>query len=445
VNAAIARKVFFGFIFVRQLWLLATEEGRKFIISGGPGVACDDGLMPSDVIIAGGGPAGLSAAATLAGQGCSVLVLEQNHEIGSPIRTSGGTFIDEMQALGIPERLYHPVSRVRFVSPNNSATFDYAVPRLGILDVRGTFRFLAERAISAGAQVRLSTRVTELILGDGFARGVKVQDREMRCKLVIDATGYRSTLLKQSGLDPGFRRFGVGSEYDLYAPHCNQDEAVLIVGSQIAPSGYAWVCPWGRGRVRVGVGVIHPDSRDNPEDYLDKLVSEAARFGVNLKGAQPVEHHTGLIPSERFVDKFAGNGILGIGDAVGNASSLVGEGIRWAIYAGRMAGEVAAPALAKSDVSRRALEPFERGWRKKFGTDLSLAHGINERIARWDDQKWDSRTEFLKLLSPDQFAEAMKTNLRGRWLWKFAATHAAQLAEVAGGWASARVGLQPRS
>ena len=388
--------------------------------------------MCSDVIIAGGGPAGLSAAAALAGQGCSVLLLEQNHEIGSPIRTSGGTFIDEMQALGIPARLYHPVSRIRFVSPHNSACFDYQVARLGVLDVRGVFQFLAERAIAAGARLRLATRVIAPVLESGFVRGVRIQDQELRCRLVIDATGYRSTLLKQAGLDPGFQRFGVGSEYDLYAPHCNQDEAVLIVGNQVAPSGYAWVCPWGRGRVRVGVGVIHPDSRDNPEDYLDTLVSQADRFGVNLKGAQPVEHHIGLIPSERFVDQFAGNGILGIGDAVGNASSLVGEGIRWAIYAGRMAGEAATRALAKSDVSRRSLEPFQRAWRKKFGTDLSLAHGINQRIARWDDEKWDSRTEFLKLLSPDQFAEAMKTNLRGRWLWKFAATRSRQLAEAAG-------------
>ena len=311
--------------------------------------------MPFDAIIAGAGPAGLSAAATLAERGCSVLVLEQNHEIGSPIRTSGGTFIEEMQKLGIPERLYHPVSRIRFVSPKNEARFEYSIPRLGVLDVRGAFQFLAEKAIGAGAQIRLCTRVTQPIVEDDFVRGVKLQTDELRCRLVIDATGYRSALLKQAGLDPGFQRFGVGSEYDMYAPRCDQDEALLIVGSRFAPSGYGWILPWGRGRVRVGVGVIHPDSRENPDDYLDKLVAESGRLGVDLKGAQPVEHHTGLIPSERFVEKFAGDGILGIGDAVGNASSLVGEGIRWAIYAGRMAGEVAAPALAKSDVSRRAL------------------------------------------------------------------------------------------
>jgi digeranylgeranylglycerophospholipid reductase len=382
-----------------------------------------------DVIIAGAGPAGLSAAEVLAGHRLSVTVLEQNHEIGSPIRTSGGSFIDEMDALGIPARLYHPISRVRFLSPNNSASFDYPVARFCILDVRGTFQYLAERAIAAGARIRLATRAVAPIVEQGFVRGVRTNHEEdLRCGLVVDATGYRSTLLKQSGLDPGFRRFGVGSEYDLFAPHCDQSEAVLIVGGTVAPSGYAWVCPWGRGRVRVGVGVVHPDSSENPDRYLDRLVAEADRFGVNLKGAQPMEHHSGLIPSEQFTEHFVGDGILGVGDAVGNASSLLGEGIRWAIHAGRMAGEVAARALGDGDVSRAALEPFERQWRKRFGTDLRLAHKINVRISSWSDQKWDQRTGLLKLLSPDQFAEALKTNLRGRWLWRFAAAHSRELA-----------------
>src|SRR5580692_277805 len=112
-----------------------------------------------DVIVAGGGPAGLSAAEELAKHGRLVTLLEQNHEIGSPIRTSGGSFIDEMEALGIPARLYHPLTRVRFLSPNNAATFDYPVARFCILDGRGTFQYLAERAIAAGARIRLATRV----------------------------------------------------------------------------------------------------------------------------------------------------------------------------------------------------------------------------------------------------------------------------------------------
>lgn len=128
------------------------------------------------------------------------------------------------------------------------------------------------------------------MLTNGVVTGVKaktptVPEIEYQSKVLIDATGYRSQLLKQSGVSPGSKRFGVGSEYDLYAPNCDQDEAVLIVGSQIAPAGYAWIFPWGHKRVRVGVGILHTDSDAHPDQYLDVLVERAAEFGVNLQGA----------------------------------------------------------------------------------------------------------------------------------------------------------------
>lgn len=394
--------------------------------------------MNADIIIAGGGPAGLSAAETTARHGRSVIVVEQNHEIGSPIRTSGGSFIDELDGLGIPARLYHPISRVRFCTPHNAVSYDYASPRLCVMDVRGVFQFLAERAIDAGARIHLATPVQGPVMQEnGLVTGVRTSTGEFSGRVVIDATGYRAALMKQAaakqpGLDPGIRRFGVGAEYDLYAPHCDQREVLLIAGSDFAPSGYAWVFPWGKHRVRVGVGIIHPDSRANPSEYLDRLLSNLDRFGVDLRGAQPVEHHAGLIPSECFAAKFAGDGILGVGDAAGHASSLVGEGIRWAIMAGRMAGEVAAEAIEKDDVSRVALALFEKRWTKKYGRDLRLAHKLNERLARWDDRKWDERLEILKLLTPAQFVEALKTNLTGGWLLRFAASNPRGLASVAG-------------
>jgi digeranylgeranylglycerophospholipid reductase len=388
--------------------------------------------MSTDLIVAGGGPAGLSAAASAARLGCSVVVLEQNHEIGSPIRTSGGSFIEELKALGIPSPLYHPIHRGRFLSPNQAATFEYSHPKFCVIDVRGVYQHLAERAIEAGAALRLNVAATETLSTEGTVSGVRTRTEALASKMVIDATGHRSVLLKHAGIDPGFERFGVGAEYDMYAPHCDQEEAVLMVGDRVAPSGYAWVFPWGRHRVRVGVGIIHPDSRENPNSYLDRLVSEADRFGVNLKGAQPVEHHYGLIPSEKFADRFTGDGILAVGDAAGHASSLLGEGIRWAIEAGRMAGEVAGKAILSGDVSRKALEPFEKRWIKKHGSDLRLAHKINQRIARWNDEKWDARMELIKRLTPDQFVEALKTNLTGGWLLRFLTSNPGALAEAAG-------------
>jgi digeranylgeranylglycerophospholipid reductase len=383
-----------------------------------------------DTVIAGGGPAGLSAAEAIASRGFRVTLVEQNHEIGSPIRTSGGSFVDELDALEIPAHLYHPLSRGRFLSPNNAVTFEYSPPRICVMDVRGVYQYLAARAIAAGATIRLGEQVSAPILQGDSVAGLRTRRGDIAARLTIDATGYRCVLLKQAGLDPGFARFGVGAEYDLYAPHCDPDEAVLIVGDEVAPSGYAWVFPWGNHRVRVGVGVIHPDSRANPDDYLDRLVANCDRWGVDLHGAQPIEHHAGLIPSEHFARRFAGNGILGVGDAVGNASSLLGEGIRWAIEAGRMAGDAAVQALESDDVSRRALERFEQRWRAKHGANLRLAHHINQRIAKWDSAKWDRRLEVLKMMTPDQFVEALKTNLSPGWLWGFLRAHPGLLAKA---------------
>src|SRR5262249_13966036 len=232
--------------------------------------------------------------------------------------------------LGIPSHLYHPISLVRFTTPNNVASFDYEKPVMCVIDVRGTYQFLAARAIEAGAQIRLSTAAVAPVLENRTVVGIRKRNMSIPFRVLIDATGYRSTLLKQAGLDPGFERFGVGAEYDLYAPSFDQSEAVLAVGSQIAPSGYAWVFPWGGNRVRAGVGIIHPDSRENPEKYLDRFVESIP----GLRGAQPIEHHSGMIPSERFAETFTADGIVGVGDAAGHASSLLGEGIRWAIDAG---------------------------------------------------------------------------------------------------------------
>ena len=59
---------------------------------------------------------------------------------------------------------------------------------------------------------------------------------DVRSEIVINASGRRASLSKQAKLHAGFTRFGVGAEYDLSAPRCNQEEALLIVGSRYAPA-----------------------------------------------------------------------------------------------------------------------------------------------------------------------------------------------------------------
>jgi digeranylgeranylglycerophospholipid reductase len=378
-------------------------------------------VVECDVAVAGGGPAGLSAAAAAARKGLRVIVFEQNREIGSPVRTSGGSFVEDLQALGIPSRLYHVVSRARFLSPNHEVKFAYDRPRLCIIDVHATYQFLATEAIEAGARMELGCAAKGVLRDGDRVTGIALRDRrgrefEVHAPLVIDATGHRSVLLRDAGLYGGCKRFGVGAEYDLHAPSFDRDEAVLIVGSRVAPSGYAWAFPWGDRRVRLGVGVIHPDVATNPDELLDELLARSTEFGMKLHDAQPLEVHHGLIPSEGPFGPIVGEGILGAGDAAGQPSALLGEGIRWAILAGRLAGRVAAEALASRDVSAKFLRRYEDEWTREHGTNLKLGYQINKRIATYSDDQWDEKVRLLDLLTPEEFLEALRTNLAAGWI-----------------------------
>jgi digeranylgeranylglycerophospholipid reductase len=354
-------------------------------------------------------------------------VVEQNLEIGSPTRTSGGSFIRELLELGIPESLFHPIQRVRFLSPHRSAAFQYDQPVACIIDVRGVYQHLAIQAAKAGATIWLASKVLDVLRDGDRVSGVRVETRiksrvEITADVVIDATGYKGHLLRQAGLSPRIERYGVGAEFDMFAPECDENEAVLLVGSEFAPAGYGWVFPWGEHRVRVGVGVIHPDDASDPVKLLDSLVASANRLGVNLTGAQPIEYHFGLIPSD-MAETFVGDGIIGVGDAAGHASTLVGEGIRWAIMAGRMAGNVAASAAKSGDVSTSFLSQFQSEWLRQHGRNLRIANMINRKISKWDDRKWDERTELLSMLSPEEFATALKSDFSLGWALGVAWAH----------------------
>jgi digeranylgeranylglycerophospholipid reductase len=380
-----------------------------------------------DAVIAGGGPAGLTAAETIAARGCSVLVLEEDKEIGAPTRTSGGTFIEDMRALGVPERLYHPVRVCHFLSPNNGTRFEFAEPLGCILDVRSMFQHLAEKAAHSGAHVRPAAQVTGLLRDGGRITGVQAkfvnQPFDVQARVVIDATGYRAALARQAGLHGGAKRFGVGAELDLYAPHFPQDECWCILGNRFAPNGYAWFAPWGRNRVRAGVGVIHPDSNQHPEPLLELLVERAAEFGADLRGAQPIEYHYGLIPSDGVAEPFTRDGMVAVGDAANQASTLLGEGIRWAMLAGQLAGGVVADALQQGDCSARALGRYEREWNARFGRDLHIAQQINRRIATYTDAQWDEKVELLKQLQPEEVVRMMRSDFSVSSLARLAFAH----------------------
>ncbi len=393
---------------------------RRRAIDGRPNRSGDaEDLMP-DVVIAGGGPAGLCAARETAAAGLSTVVVEKGAAIGSPLRTSGGSWIDALTALGVPPRLYVPIRRIRVVGPRSEARFDYREPRMCVLDVRSFYQWLAGRALDAGAQIRLETRADALLEAGGRAAGVRVRGRsgrfeDLAARVVVDATGHPSALARRAALHPGFGAFGVGVEFDLHAPGFPADEALLVVGRELAPRGYAWAFPWGGGRVRLGVGVGRPHTDADPHACLDAIRTRVPALGP-LARASPIEAHVGLIPlaPPRSVPLVHARLVVA-GDAAGQASSLVGEGIRYAMQAGHAAGAAIAQACRRGDVADAALDAYPRAWSRQE-RNLRFAYQIYRRIVDYDDGDWEGELAQLTRLSPDQFAQGLKGDFTLGWL-----------------------------
>jgi len=391
----------------------------------------------ADVLIVGGGPAGLAAAEAAARTGARTVLLERHKEIGYPIHTSGGSWIADMVALGIPSSLYHPIRHVIFLTPNNAARFDYDKPVCCVLDVRGVYQYLASQAIRVGATIRPGSPVEGPILEGGHVVGVRAKNslnepEEWRASVTIDCTGFSSIIASRAGLHVGYRRYGYGAEWDLIAPNYPEDELYLIMGSQVAPAGYAWTFPHGKGRVRLGIGIIRPDVDEDARLYLNTFIERLPQMAPVFAGASPIEYHVGLFPSEGMMQHFVSNGLITAGDSAGQGSTLVGEGIRFAIYAGQMAGVTAARAVQRGDTSASMLSEYERAWRTKFGRNLEIALLINKRIAVYTDAKWDKRLEILKQLTPIQAAEIMRGDFTPKLLLGILRRNPGLLSESAG-------------
>jgi digeranylgeranylglycerophospholipid reductase len=160
----------------------------------------------------------------------------------------------------------------------------------------------------------------------------------------------------------------------------------------------------------VGVGVTLPEGRGTDlKTCLERLIRKDNRFAPRFEGASQIEMHRGYIPDEAFpVDPY-GDGFIIIGDAASQASVLAGEGIRFAMEMGRIAGKVCAEAVQKEDCSKQFLGQAHAQWNRVHRRDFRIALEINARMAAFNDTQWDKGVEYLKRLSSRQFLSFLKT------------------------------------
>jgi digeranylgeranylglycerophospholipid reductase len=382
------------------------------------------GVPEVDVAVVGGGPAGLAAAAEAARGGLNVVVLERAHAIGEPVRTSGGSFVKPLKAMGVPARCYHPIHRIRVIGPTTEAIKTYSRAVGCVLDVRGTYQWLAQQAVEAGAEIRLRAHVegplpAGVSAQSGRVQGVAVRDPfhgkyELTSRVVVDASGHTGFVARDTGMRPGNERSAVGMELELHSPAYDQDEVVFWLGDDVAPGGYGWAFPCGDGRVRLGVGVVRPDSDAEPRVLLEALRAEFVRLVGPSSADGPLEMHSGLMPVLRpDATTLVGDGIVVTGDAAGQGSTLLGEGIRYAILAGRGAGQ--AIVSAGGDYTAHGLASYPREWHRTSGRNLKISYAVNERICQFGDADWDRVIRRMDKLTPSQAAAVFSSSFSPWW------------------------------
>jgi digeranylgeranylglycerophospholipid reductase len=375
-------------------------------------------MVPStssyDLIVAGGGPAGLTAARAAAEQGLSALLLEKSLEIGYPIHTSGGSWTRELKEFGIPDRFIHPVKTLEVISSNAHASFDYTPAEICFIDTRAVYQYLAEQASLAGTLILTNTTVREPLLEDGRLCGVKAVRNgapvEFRARLVIDASGFSSVIEGSLGLRKPPSGYGKGAEYELITSAWQQDKSTLLLGSSFVPVGYAWIFPYGEHRVRVGFGVISPLCRTEPLSYLDKFLSSDHPVAQQLKPFSIVETHFGSVPNTGYLSPSYADNLLIAGDAAGQVLCVSEEGIRLALEIGTIAGETAAEAIRKDDTSAAFLQQYETRWKKKYARSIELNARLNAILSTYSDAQWDRAVRIIKDVDPAIILALMKGN-----------------------------------
>ena len=380
-----------------------------------------------DLVIVGAGPAGSSAAFTASSEGISVALLEKEKMVAETVRTSGVTWIRDAKEFDIPEGCFNPISNYSFCSPTKSVTISDKEPKAAVLDVRKTYRHLAQQAQNSGTRLFLNTNVTEVITDNNKPVGViaKVSDSQIKfnAKMVIDCSGFQSVVVKSLGLAEQWSRFGVGAEYEVKAENVQNDTWWLMVGQEYSPAGYAWIFPVSKDIVRIGVGVGKPESDVDPTERLDNLIKEKKGPIKDLGNITKIEFHYGLIPNDGLSRKTVYDNLILVGDSAGQANPLVLEGIRYAIRFGRVAGKTAADAIKSGDTSQKSLESYEKNWKKAIESKIKSASKIQNRWIGLTDEEWEKELEVISELSADEFLDFIRADFSVSSIVRLATHH----------------------
>ena len=303
-------------------------------------------MMQTDVLIVGGGPAGLSAAIAASKKGFRVTVVDARK--GPIDKPCGEGLLPEavsaLRVLGIEQDAIpgYRFSGIRFSDPYSSAVarFDGCV---GIGARRTALhQLLAERAETAGASLLWGSRLKIL-----NSRDVLVEGQRFSCRWLIAADGMNSQIRRWARLGPRSRvrgRFAFRQHFAV-APWVNLVDVYWAKGCEIivTPTGTEEIC----------VALFTANFRLRIRQALAKFPELSRR----LQGARPTSSEAGALTAVAVARQVVRKNIALVGDASCLIDGIAGQGLnlafRQAIHLGEALsrGSLKTYAVAHRDIT----------------------------------------------------------------------------------------------
>jgi digeranylgeranylglycerophospholipid reductase len=351
----------------------------KPLVSLKPGTIPRAVDMQVDVLVVGLGPGGLIALREFAKQGFTCLGIDRKQELGWPKRCAEGVSDEGLAFCGVkpdPAWAYGRIEGAAIYSPSGKRVVLEDESTYGWVVERKIFeKHLARDAILAGGKIMVKTQAVALLKdAAGAVAGARAEfmgtQFNIRARLTVGADGIDSFIGKWSGLKTlnRVRDYHAGFQYEMVGVEGYEENWLhLYFGEDVAPKGYAWIFPKGKGVSNVGIGILAKESEwgNRAQDYLDRWIEANPRY---FQKASITEINGSGIPVSSRVPEPVGDGVMLVGDAAQLVNPIHGGGIIIAMRAALIAARVGGEALRKGDVSKAQLQPYvTEYWTKDEG------------------------------------------------------------------------------
>jgi flavin-dependent dehydrogenase len=324
-----------------------------------------------DVIIIGGGLAGLTAALHLLNNGYAVIVFEKND---FPKHKVCGEYISNevlpyLQSLDLDIEKLQPkyIDKLTFTLSSGKEIITN-LPLGGFGISRYTFdNYLYEEVKKRGGKV-LREKVIDVFFRDDIFT-ITTQKSVHDCKLVLGSFGKRSNLdvkLNRKFISKPSNWLGVKAHYEVDFP----DD---LVGLHHFKGGYCGVSKVENNLINICYLGNYDTFKKHKDlqEYQDKVVSQNPHLKAIFDKAIIQFDKPLTISQISFESKTAiENNMLMIGDTAGLIHPLCGNGMAMAIHSAKLASEAVIPFL-ENNLSRDEMEKgYEKKWNYNFRSRL---------------------------------------------------------------------------